>query len=70
VSIAFGRFGYRERRFRQQPCIHRGAVPVEDLAGKTVAHLCADCDKQLPAQWKISLTDLFFDPDLISEGRR
>lgn len=55
---------------RERPCVHCGAVPVEDLAGETVAHLCTDCGDQLPAQWKISLTDLFFDPSLICNNRR
>lgn len=69
-AVTFGWHGRIEQRPPLRPCIHRGAVPVEDLAGETVAHLCADCGEQLSAEWKISLTDLFFDPNLISKKRR
>lgn len=51
-------------------CLHDGAVPVEDLAGERVAMLCPDCDQQLLADWRPSFTNLFFDPDLVSDGRR
>ncbi len=63
-AVTFGWYG-RQQRPQQRPCVHRGAVPVQGLHGETVAHLCADCDEQLPAEWKISVTDLFFDPHLI-----
>jgi hypothetical protein len=33
-----------------QRCAHPQAVPVES-DGKTVAVLCPDCDRQLPAAW-------------------
>lgn len=31
-------------------CSHSNAVPVES-GGETVAALCPDCDRQLPAEW-------------------
>jgi hypothetical protein len=36
-------------------CNHLNAVPVQQdaaLGGETVAHLCIDCDTQLPADWR------------------
>lgn len=48
---------------------HASTVPVEDLLGERVAVLCRDCDEQLPADWRPSFTDTFFDPNLVS-GRR
>jgi hypothetical protein len=37
------------RHFRR--CRHANVVPVESL-GDVVAHLCIDCDEQLPA-WRV-----------------
>ena len=34
------------------PCSHADAVPVESLAGETVAWLCPSCDIQLPVGWR------------------
>lgn len=34
----------------RQRCAHTRAVPVES-GGETVAALCPDCDRQLPAAW-------------------
>lgn len=38
-------------RWVRGPCRHLLAVPVES-GGETVAHLCPDCDAQLPAEWE------------------
>lgn len=36
-----------------EPCRHRVTTPVdESLTGAIVAHLCLDCDAQLPADWR------------------
>lgn len=32
-------------------CAHTSAVPVTTFDGTTVAALCPDCDRQLPAKW-------------------
>lgn len=34
-------------RYVKGPCRHLNVVPVES-GGETVAHLCTDCDAQLP----------------------
>lgn len=66
-AVTFGWY----RRLQPQPpqprCVHLGAVAVEDLSGETVAHLCTHCDEQLPAKWKPSFIDAFFDPHLLGE---
>lgn len=51
-------------------CAHGGAVPVESVEGETVAKLCTKCDTQLEADFVPSLTDLFFDPNLLEKPRR
>lgn len=36
-------------------CPHADTVPVELLDdGEIVAHLCPDCDAQLPAEWAVA----------------
>lgn len=32
-------------------CLHTQVVPVH-AGGRTVAHLCLTCDKQMPGEWK------------------
>lgn len=66
-AVTFGWYGRLEQRDWQRPCVHRHAVPVETVTGETIAHLCPDCDAQLAAEWWLSITDAFFDPDLIEK---
>lgn len=41
------------------PRAHTAAVPVDELlTGVTVAWLCPDCDKQLPADWRPAPIDV------------
>lgn len=42
-------FGRGTRYLRR--CLHANALPVVSC-DETVAHLCIDCDVQLPAWWK------------------
>ena len=53
-------------------CAHGGTVPVESIEGEVVARLCTnpECSKQLAADFRPSLVDLFFDPNLIEKPRR
>lgn len=44
-------------------CAHSRAVPVTTFDGTTVAALCPDCDRQLPAEWLTC--DHHWGPDVV-----
>ena len=52
--VEFRSFGGRESTYIKARCNHLTPVPVDSIVdGEIVAHLCLDCDAQLPAEWKI-----------------
>jgi len=59
---------------RRQPeaprCLHTRREPVQTLGGELVAQLCLTCDAELTADYRPSLTDLFFNPALIEQSGR
>lgn len=61
--IAIEELGSREPvAYVYGACEHRNTVPVEVSAlwAEIVAHLCLDCDAQLPEDWEPDVQSAFF----------
>lgn len=51
--IEVRRFSEQDSSYVKGRCNHLDVVPVNSVVdSETVAHLCATCDQQLPAEWR------------------